>query len=141
MNFLRKKADFRAIFRHGQEPGPTPSPWSIISIIKQVTPNYLSRKILKESLNHHNRESFMKRRTNMPYPYLIPEVYATVSLLFLKKCLLSTQLWLHINILQIICSSTEKWIQNKASPCLRAPLDTSPRFMEKNKKNNKNLKM
>ena len=32
--FLRKKVDFRARFRNGQrsvtEPGPTPSPWSIV---------------------------------------------------------------------------------------------------------------
>ena len=39
--FFTKKADFRAIFRHGQrsvaEPGPTPSPWSIT--VKQPTKN------------------------------------------------------------------------------------------------------
>ena len=37
--FLRKKADFRRGFLHGQrsvaEPGPTPSPWSIGSMFSQ----------------------------------------------------------------------------------------------------------
>ena len=33
--FLRKKTEFHTVLRHGQrsvaEPGPTPSPWSIVS--------------------------------------------------------------------------------------------------------------
>ena len=42
--FLRKKADFRAIFRHGQrsfaEPGPTPSAWIILVGIHQCQRQY-----------------------------------------------------------------------------------------------------
>ena len=34
------KADFRVVFRHGQrlvaEPGPTPSPWSILNLFSKI---------------------------------------------------------------------------------------------------------
>ena len=58
MFFTRKKTDFRALFLHGQrsvaEPGPTPSPWSIMLSFLLILPaeeNFKSSKLSSQIIH------------------------------------------------------------------------------------------
>ena len=88
--FLRKKADFRGGFLHGQcsvaEPGPTPSPWSILIYATRSLPgvfwgnfNFFTKKNDFRAFFLHGQHSVTE-----PGPTLSP--WSIQNIYYLHRC-------------------------------------------------------